>query len=480
MSTSSTGGKKFAHSISLPQRDEFSAAIAKSWTELYSLDAEEVARFQLAGLRHRFEELMPCISFLKTTAEQAGILRIGSLEDAIPLLFDANAYKSYPMFLLERNRFDQLTSWLGGMTSLDLSGIDASRCTGIDDWLDTLESETPLEVFHSSGTTGKLSFLPKSSVELQSCFDLFLKSMEGFGNEYGVTLGGDGLRLPIIYPSIKYGRHVAQRTLAYMSQFVTPTPDQCYVMSTARLSADVMSLSGRIRVAQAKGELAKMKLDDHMRMALKQYMDATERRPEEMKNFFTNVSERLRGQRVFFMGQTSFVYPAAVAAGERGISKVFAPDSVGLTGGGAKGLVLPADWEQRVADFVGFSHWTIQYGMSEMVGQMPRCPAGHFHIPPWLIVYLFDPDGGAPMPRSGVRTGRLGYVDLVAQTYWGGMLSGDQVTVDFDGQCRCGRKGARIEDSVTRYSAAVSGDDKVTCSATIDNTDAALKALISI
>lgn len=38
----------------------------------------------------------------------------------------------------------------------------------IDEWLDQLEAATGLWIVHSSGTTGKLSFLPRGSDDLEN------------------------------------------------------------------------------------------------------------------------------------------------------------------------------------------------------------------------------------------------------------------------------------------------------------------------
>ncbi len=56
-----------------------------------------------------------------------------------------------------------MTKWLDKLTSYDLSGVDISGCNGIDDWIDRLDEQTPLEVITSSGTTGTISILPKTS-----------------------------------------------------------------------------------------------------------------------------------------------------------------------------------------------------------------------------------------------------------------------------------------------------------------------------
>ena len=47
-----------------------------------------------------------------------------AVEDAARLLFPHTVYKSYPPALLEKNRFDRMTQWLGRLTTVDLSGDD--------------------------------------------------------------------------------------------------------------------------------------------------------------------------------------------------------------------------------------------------------------------------------------------------------------------------------------------------------------------
>jgi hypothetical protein len=113
---------------------------------------------------------------------------------------------------------------------------------------------------------------------------------------------------------------------------------------------------------------------------------------------------------------------------------------------------------------------------------MRICDEGYYHIPPYYIPFLLDPKSGALLPRSGSVTGQFAFLDLLCQTHWGGIVTGDRVTIEWDRQCGCGRKGAHIHSDIVRYSdlAEEGGDDKISCAATIDKTDAALQALINI
>src|SRR6185436_4448571 len=164
--------------------------LSSSWDDLYAVDRAELEVFQLATARRRFDELAPAINALKAQAENFGITQLEKLSDIVPLLFDHRAYKSYPMSLLERGRFDLLTKWLDGMTSLDLSGVQTTNCEGIDDWLDTLERQVPMQVFYTSGTTGKMSFFPRTVMVRALYGEAFFKTLDVFRDEPGDKLGG--------------------------------------------------------------------------------------------------------------------------------------------------------------------------------------------------------------------------------------------------------------------------------------------------
>jgi hypothetical protein len=461
--------------------DDISQYGYKNSNELFAIGRREAEVLQLGWARRRFEELAPTIAALKDQADQNKVSRIETLNDLVPLLYNHTVFKSYPMSLLEKNRFDLLTRWFDRLTPIDLSHIDAGKCEGIDDWMTLMETEAPLKIFHTSGTTGKLSFIPRTPLEYDLWMQTLLKNMwYPFGAAPRDT-PGPGLRLPVIYPTVRHGRYASQQVIAYLAEHFAPSPDQVYTLNDGTLSADLVSLSGRIRVAQAKGELSKMKLSENQRVAFKRYLEELERRPEETATFFKRITDQLRGKRVFVSAMTSALVQAAEQGLSRGIKGVFAPDSHGLTGGGGKGSSLPSNWRELIVEFSGIaqSRWELNYGTTEITGPMPGCSEGYYHIPAYFVPFLLDPATGAILPRSGAQTGRFAAFDVLAQNMWGGIITGDKLTIEWDRDCACGRKGAHIHDNVERYSESVTGDDKVTCSSTVDNTDVALQSLLS-
>ena len=65
-----------------------------------------------------------------------------------------------------------------------------------------------------------------------------------------------------------------------------------------------------------------------------------------------------------------------------------------------------------------------------------------------------------------MSTGRAAFYDPSASYCWGGFISGDQITLHWDGQCKRGRQSAFISGEIQRYSEKNGGDDKITCAAT--------------
>jgi hypothetical protein len=461
------------------ERDDISAMLERDWDELFAMPASDVAAFQLAAARRRFEEMRPRLRALDAQASGAGVTKLDRIEDVVPLLFLDAVYKSYPLALVEKGRFDLLTQWLQAYTTIDLSAVDVSSAVSIDTWLDTLADQTPLRVIHTTGTNGKLSYFPRSSLEIELWSESFVKMLEGFGGESGFRLGKRGERVPVIVPIPRHAKYIGQRNLDYLQTHVAPSPDQLYVLNNGTLSADLLSLAGRIRIAQAKGDVSQVKLTEPMRLAMRNYLEELERRPAEQGEFFRRVVDELGGQRVFISSAGNILLQAAQAGAARGLGRVFSPESAGITGPGGK-EPLPADWLDQITHFTGLSTWRMVYGMSELVGLMPGCSYGHYHIPPYYIPFLLDPESGALLPRTGTVTGRFAFLDLLPQTNWGGVVSGDKVTLTFDEPCPCGRSGAYVHNDITRYSAAVTGEDKITCAATVDNTDLALQQLLGL
>jgi hypothetical protein len=106
----------------------------------------ELEELQRQAMGIRFQQHRESIEILRKLADRLGITALNEFNDVVPLLFSHTAFKSYPAALVDKKRFDLMTKWLDKLTSYDLSDVDTAGCTGIDDWIDRLDEQTPLEV----------------------------------------------------------------------------------------------------------------------------------------------------------------------------------------------------------------------------------------------------------------------------------------------------------------------------------------------
>ncbi len=133
----------------------------ESLTKMHSIPREELKELQRQAMVIRFQQHRESIEILRKLADRLGITKLNDFNDVVPLLFSHTAFKSYPAALIDNKRFDLMTKWLDKVTSHDLSHVDTEGCTSLDDWIDRLDEQTPLEVITSSGTTGTISIIPK-------------------------------------------------------------------------------------------------------------------------------------------------------------------------------------------------------------------------------------------------------------------------------------------------------------------------------
>jgi hypothetical protein len=454
--------------------------IELSMNDMYGIPCEEQAVIQLHGARKRFGDLVEKIPMLTRLAEEQGITEIKTLEDLAPLLIPHSAMKSYPMSYLEKSQYDRLTQWLDGFTTHDLSGLNAKDCDSIDDWLMLLDENTQVRVLHSTGTGGKLSFLPRGTTEMKIMVTGWKQMFDRFGKELP-KMGAAVEDAPTIFVQYRKGGMAQHRLLDYLQEYLYHG-DASKIVTTnpSRFSADAASIGGRLRVAQAKGELGKIQISPKLMERRDAFVKEQERSSHYMDEFLDDVTTRFRGKPVSIMAHIPMLFNVATEGLKRGIENVFAKDSFILAGGGMKGLTLPDDWHQTIDRFFGGAPLSDGYGMTEMIIGSRVCPQGNYHIPPWQIPFLLDPQSGKQYPRSGTQTGRYGAFDLNAQTYWAGFLTGDEVTLSWgdDTPCACGRHGPYVHRGIRRYTEKEGGDDKITCAGAPDAHDKAIDFIL--
>jgi hypothetical protein len=445
-----------------------------SWHAMQHLDPVRLAALQLEAVQLRFGRLRASVPALTTMADELGVREIGELDDVVPVLFPHSVYKSYPASLLERHRFDRLTRWLERLSTHGLSGVDVAGCESIDLWLEALDTQTALRVTHSSGTAGTMSFLPRSAAEYDRMWESTRPGLFQFSDPFGQR-DHAGEYFHLVWPLYRRGRSAITR----MPQAATPhlfgSEDRVHALHEGLMSADAMYLAGQVRAATARGELDQLEISPSLRARSGQFERERRELAEGLPRYLETTIDGLRGQRVWLFATWNVLYQMAQVGLERGLSGVFSADSLVTTGGGAKGQVVPDDWEETVTRFAGVERLQHVYGMSEMTAMNKLCEHEHYHFEPWIVPFVLDPDDGAPLPREGRQTGRMAFVDVLASSYWGGFVTGDEVTADWS-PCACGRTTPHILRRIERYSDK-RGDDKITCAAADEAHRAALDFL---
>lgn len=438
-----------------------------SMTQMQSIPRADLESLQKQAIGIRFRQHYETIPILRKLADRLGVTEVSDFEDLTPLLFAHTAFKSYPSALVDNKRFDLMTKWLDTLTAHDLSGVDASGCTTIDGWLDLLDAETPLNVITSSGTTGTLSLIPKdknAAAEGMYIWKMYL--FQSFGTEPTEAELNPGV--DVIWPTFATGK-LGHLRIADMVKhgFTDDDPSRFHALYSDAVDTDLMFLASKMRMAAARGELDRLVIPDELAERKDEFIAMQMRQPEEMQAFFADLSERLKGKRVFMTGAFPVMYDIAKAGLDRGIRNVFAKDSAILTGGGMKGLTLPPNFLEVIQEFLGCDRIQMGYGYSELSAFHFACTEGRYHVQPWVVPILLDPKTSEALPRTGRQTGRSAGYDLLNKSHWGGVMSGDEVTIDWDLVCPCGQTSVAFEPDIIRYSEKEGvDDDRITCAAT--------------
>jgi hypothetical protein len=383
-----------------------------------------------------------------------------------PLLMPHDVYKSYPVSLLAKQKFDRLNTWLSRLTRHDPTVVDVGGCDSIDSWLTKLRAETPLDVATSSGSSGTCSFFPKSKRDYRlSMMGLRVQLAQKFGAE--PQPGDIEDKIHAIIPLYRDGHASMGAFGKYACEiFAKGDADYWHTAFNFKLSSDLMWLAARLRAAAAKGDVSKVDVPPSLLARREEWERAQKDMPAQQLEFVSRMIKRLQGQRVFVMSTSNLLYAAAKRGLQEGLSGVFAPDSVFMGGGGAKGVPLPDDLEEVVCKFFNTKRMISSYGMTEMNSFSVLCDHDRYHVLPWVSVFLLDLQSGQPLPRRGKQTGRAAFFDMTQDSTWGGLITGDLVTTEWDHRCACGRTSVALEKKINRVTDIQGGDDKISCAAT--------------
>jgi hypothetical protein len=441
-----------------PQRQELVDLIAEP-DHSYNIPYSELRPRQLAAAQELFAERIGQIPLVRKRADDAGITGINRLADLVPLLFAHTVYKSYPQSFVDQGRWDKMLQWLDTLCVPGVRHVDVAGVKDIDDWLDRLWA-AGFRVLATSGTSGKCSFLLQTEED-------YRRKVRHFKHTVG-------------WP---YVRAEPKRTIFWLGPMKGPNS----AIESAHINAEnwarpngVISLSDQ-----------PLKITEVSRMAaLSRRIAAGEATPEEIAGAEQMAMVKAREGRAAMQALADRILdsrhePNIISglwaqhmmilqrARERGIPDGdFHPETMINAGGGIKNVKLPDDYKEQLDRFYGKVVRPAYYGMTELASLMPRCEEGRYHSSAGLIWLVLDQAGERLLTErdavDGKAEGRFAFVDLLYEGRWGGVITGDKVTIDYKPVCACGRAGPTLLDNITRW-AAPGQDDHIGCAGTIDS-----------
>ena len=424
----------------------------------FDLPASDVEPLQLRAAQELFEERRTQIPLLARRAEEAGIERVQSLQDLVPLLFAHTVYKSYPPAFVEKGQWGRMLQWLNTLSVADTTNVDVEGVKDVDDWIARLWAAGH-RVLATSGSTGKCSFLNH-------------------------TVGDNALKKRHFKYAVgwPFVQSKADRTVFWLGPLEGPNsaceaagfnaenfgkPGHTHALTDEPLRIADVSRMAAMRKKMADGSATPAEIAAFEVEAARKGAQGR----EAMAGLADAILDR-RAEPMLIAGMWAQYMTLIARARERGIGDgEFHPQTIVNAGGGVKGLPLPADYKEQVDRFFGPVVRPAAYGMTELAQVMPRCEAGRYHRAPGLIWLIVDRDGermlDAADGEDGIVEGRFAFLDLLYEGRWGGLITGDKVTVDFKNRCACGRHGPTLFDTITRF-AQPGEDDHIGCAGTID------------
>jgi hypothetical protein len=424
----------------------------------FDYDPAEVLPQQIAAANARFRERVGQIKLLQNRAETGGIDAVAKPADIVPLLFAHTAYKSYPEGWLFEKKWDRLGRWLDTVSSNRVGPVDTSEVKGLDDWLAKLAEQGHF-VSCSSGTTGKCSMMNATAEDLDFCGKALLQALVWMGIKptHDKLLIGPG-QVAVTARNRASGRPMYEALGVPGSLPWTPDVPPITIGGIT----DMVVLRNKITEGTATPSEAA------------EYEVQVDRRQKNMDDAVEQAAEAFiahRHEKIHVTGMFGPLYKVAELIRAKGYGgKDFNPENSTYLSGGLKRVQVPDNYREIIFDTFNLKPENIglAYGMQEINSTAPRCTAGRYHLPPWLMLLLLDEPGENLIepPKSGEVEGRAAFFDIAMQGRWGGTISGDKVHATWE-RCACGARSPSISEDIQRYADLASGD-KIACAGTID------------
>ena len=341
----------------------------------------------------------------------------------IPMVPD-KFFKDYPS-----DEPRKLYEWLYTVSSIDIGNYDF-KGKNLQDFLIWAENKLNGVVTHSSGTTGKFSFMFRDEITRKRLFYSADKILL-----FSIYPPDDDAH--VIYPGpvkthLTMGRWVSEGTKIFDVQHRHFLTEKQLTLDIIRIMSGHINGMGDklkllvIRKAMHKGQLKLLKLLQEMDKQKKQ---------------------------IYMITFPFQLYDLMKIMEEEGIYlNLGESNSVIITGGGWKIhehiKISETEMARKIEEFfgIGNNNYRDVYGMSEMNGLALGCEARYKHMPPWIYPIVLDEDYE---PVGFNEEGRFAFLDPAANSYPGFIITGDKVKL-LEACPECGREGIVIKGEIKR------------------------------
>lgn len=444
--------------MSMPQSCRQLMDLVDSPETALDLDPGERSALQLRAAQDLFVERREQIPVLRDRARDEDVSGIKTKQDIVPLLFSHTTYKSYPESFVHGGKWAQLGRWYQTLSAVPIEA-DYTGVNTIDEWIDRMWSVGHF-VYATSGTTGKCSFLNHTEGD-RKFVERFWTKWTG----WPVSLDPEQDKMRFYGGVPREGPQAPMHWWQHLGD-TFGKPAERFYLGDEPVRVSHLNRVGKMRKAMAEGTA-----DASEVAAFEAEMGTREKRM--IANIEAMANDILdHRHEPLWLGVWQVMGDLLDIAAKRGIPPgdfvdVFVHGSARKKFRGTRTL----DEEDAAAMQLfgkAVRPRNMMYGMTELGTINPMCEHGRYHIVPWIMLLLLDKNGNHLVEQDeGIVEGRAAFLDLSREGRWGGIISGDKVTVDFSPVCACGRPGPGIIDnSITRYSDA--NDDKVDCAGSFD------------
>jgi Acyl-protein synthetase, LuxE len=333
-------------------------------------------------------------------------------------------FKSYDAAWVGGRDFAALSQWLGDVSAEPVPA-DAAAAGDVDDWLERLEAGG-LHVLYSSGTRGKLSFVPRG----EASWDAYRANGPSYLMHQVQRLGIDLSAMDGAVLGFRGGRMGIQRAGVELSRYLATV----HYLYDWEIRAE--TLRTLLTVPPAVGATTAVGQDE----AYWSFLGAVRRSTE-------------RGRAVWLFGAPYQVMRLGTLMQAIGAPRLRAGSVVTLGGGWKSfeghrvdrptlcGLI-------EAALGVPAARVLEAYAMVELNTPLMRCREDRYHVPPILEPWVFD-ETLSPLPPQSDVTGTFGFMDPTATSFPAFLVTGDEVRL-VRAPCPCGLVGPAVVGEVRR------------------------------